>query len=117
MNTSMVKTMTNETPCTEHEVMIQENTKKIAELETRADYKDRRLDQLDNKMDKIEDKIDKLTATVNEIMLHSIQDDNNLNQRVTTLESRQETLYKLLLATPAIIALLGVIAVYLSYIH
>ena len=109
--------MSNEKPCIEHEAMIQKNTRKIAELETRADYKDRRLDQLDTKMDKIEDKIDKLTITVNDIMLHSVQDDNNLNQRVTTLESRQDTLYKLLLATPAIIALLGVIAVYLSYIH
>ena len=109
--------MTPETPCTEHEIMIQDNTKKIAELETRADYKDRRIDQLDNKMDKIDNKLDKLTDNVNNIMLHSIQDDNNLNQRVTTLESRQDTLYKLLLATPAIIALLGVLAAYIAFIH
>ena len=108
---------TTETPCNQHEEMIQRNAKKIAELETRADYKDRRIDQLDIKMDKIDNKIDKLTSTVNNMMLHSIQDDNNLNQRVTALESRQDTLYKLLLATPAIIALLGVVAVYITYIH
>lgn len=90
---------------------------KLAELEARAEYKEKRIDELDRKMDKIDGKLDKLTANVNNIMLHSIQDDNNLNQRVTALESKQETLYKLLLAIPAIIALLGVIAVYINYVH
>lgn len=106
-----------ETPCTEHEVMIQDNTKKIAALETRADYKDKRIDDLDIKMDKIDTKIDKLTENVNQLMLKSISDDNNLNQRITTIESRIDTLYKLLLAIPAIIAVLGVIAAYISFIH
>lgn len=90
---------------------------KLAELEAKAEYKEKRIDELDRKMDKIDGKLDKLTANVNNIMLHSIQDDNNLNQRVTALESKQETLYKLLLAIPAIIALLGVIAVYINYVH
>jgi chaperonin cofactor prefoldin len=90
---------------------------KLAELEARAEYKEKRIEELDRKMDKIDGKLDKLTANVNNIMLHSIQDDNNLNQRVTALESKQETLYRLLLAIPAIIALLGVIAVYINYIH
>ena len=106
-----------ETPCNEHESQIQKNSRQIAELQTRADYKDKRIDELDKKMDKIDTKIDKLTENVNQLMLKSISDDNNLNQRVTSLESRIDTLYKLLLAIPAIITLLGAIAVYISYIH
>lgn len=90
---------------------------KLAELEAKAEYKEKRIDELDKKMDRMDAKLDKLTETVNNIMLHSIQDDNNLNQRVTALESRQETLYKMLLAMPAIIGILGIIAAYISFIH
>ena len=90
---------------------------KLAELEAKAEYKEKRIDELDKKMDRIDAKLDKLTENVNNIMLHSIQDDSNLNQRVTALESRQETLYKMLLAIPAIIAIFGLIAAYISFIH
>ena len=81
----------SETPCTQHEEQIHENSKKISELETRADYKDKRIDEIDKKMDKIDSKIDNLTDTVNKVMLNSIRDDNNLNQRVTTLETTIKT--------------------------
>jgi hypothetical protein len=54
----------------------------------------------------------------------SIKDDNtlkdyitSLENRVTTIESRQDTLYKLLMAIPAILALLGLIAVYMQFVH
>ena len=40
---------------------------------------------------RIESKIDNLTDTVNKVMLNSIKDDNNLNQRVTTLETTIKT--------------------------
>ena len=80
-----------ETPCIQHEEQIQDNTQKIAALQTRADYKDKRIDELDKKMDKIDRKIDKLTDTVNKVMVNSIRDDNNLNQRVTTLETTIKT--------------------------
>lgn len=90
---------------------------KLAELEARAEYKEKRIDELDNKMDRMDAKLDKLTENVNNIMLHSIQDDNNLNQRVTALETSQKTLYKIVLAIPAIIAILGIIAAYISFIH
>ena len=42
---------------------------------------------------------------------------NKLENRVTSLESRQDTLYKLLIAIPSIIAILGVLAIYLQSIH
>ena len=68
--------------------------------------------------------MDELDKTINEYIIHSIKDDNHLKDyvvslenRVTTIESRQDTLYKLLLAIPAIIAIFGIIAAYISFIH
>lgn len=84
-------TPSNETPCELHEQQIQENAKKIAELETRADYKDKRIDELNNKMDKIESKLDNLTDTVNSVVVNSIKDDNDLNNRVIALETQLKT--------------------------
>ena len=116
--------MTNVTPCNEHEQQIQENSRKIAELETRADYKDKRIDELNDNMKELKQSVNDLDKTINEYIIHSIKDDNtlkdyisSLENRVTTIESRQDTLYKLLLATPAVIALLGVIAAYIAFIH
>lgn len=112
----MTSNVTNQYVCIEKD-QLQEHSESLAELKAKSKYKEGRINELIEDNKRIEGKIDKLTETVNSIMLHSIQDDNNLNQRVTALESKQETLYKLLLATPAIIALLGVIAVYLNYVH
>jgi len=81
----------NETPCTEHENQIQELSRKTAELETRADYKDRRINELIENNKRIESKLDKLTETVNEVIVNSIKDDNDLKQRVITLETKIET--------------------------
>ena len=80
--------MQNETPCAQHEEQIQDNTKKISALETRADYKDKRIDELNNKMDKIEEKLDKLNETVNKVVLNSVQGDNDIQQRLTALENQ-----------------------------
>ena len=85
-----------ETPCNEHEAQIQENSRKIAELETRANYKDKRIDELYAKMDKIENKLDALTETVNGVVVNSIKDDNDLKKEVTELKTRIDTQDKLL---------------------
>ena len=87
----LVMMMSNETPCSEHEAQIQENSQKISALETRADYKDRRINELNAKMDKIENKIDNLTETVNGVIVNSIKDDNDLKERVIQLETQYET--------------------------
>ena len=83
--------MTHETPCTEHETQIQQNTKDIAALETRADYKDKRINELIENNKRIETKLDKLSETVNSVIVNSIKDDNDLKQRVVTLETKIET--------------------------
>ncbi len=113
-----------ETPCNEHEQQIQDLARKTSALETRADYKDKRIDELNDNMKELKQSVNELDKTINEYIIHSIKDDNSLKDyisslenRVTTIESRQDTLYKLLLATPAVIALLGVIGAYIAFIH
>ena len=82
---------TIETPCVAHEEQINENAKKIAELEAKNGFKAQRINELIEDNKRIESKIDNLTDTVNKVMLNSIKDDNNLNQRVTTLETTIKT--------------------------
>jgi septal ring factor EnvC (AmiA/AmiB activator) len=76
-----------ETPCNEHETQIQQNTREIAELQTRADYKEKRIDELYNKMEKMETKLDKVSDNVNELLLQSKQGDANLELRLKAIET------------------------------
>ena len=80
----------NET-CLQHEEQIQELARKTAELEAHASFKEQRIMEIIEDNKRIEGKIDNLTDTVNKVMLNSIKDDNNLNQRVTTLETTIKT--------------------------
>ncbi len=79
-----------------HEEQIQDYSKKIAELEAHAEFKDQRISELIKDNKRIESKIDNLTDTVNKVMLNSIKDDNNLNNRVTTLETKTDTQEKII---------------------
>ena len=87
--------MNNET-CLQHEEQIQELARKTAELEAHANFKEQRISELIEDNKRIEGKIDNLTDTVNKVMLNSIRDDNDLNQRVLTLETKSDTQEKLL---------------------
>ena len=80
-----------ETPCQSHEEQIQENSREIAELKTRADYKDLRINELIKDNKRIESKIDKLTETVNNVVVNSIKDDNELREDVTKLKTKIDT--------------------------
>lgn len=107
-----------------HEEQIQGQSRKIESLETRADYKEDVIKELKTDIKELKESMDSLDKTISEYIIQSIKDDNTLKEyinslenRVTSLESRQDTLYKLLIATPAIIALLGVIAIYINYIN
>lgn len=107
-----------------HEEQIQGISRKTAELEARADYKDKRIDELKEDILELKQSVNNLEKTINNYILKSITDDNalkdylnKLENRVTSLESRQDTLYKLLMATPAVIAVIGVIAAVLTYTH
>ena len=87
--------MNNET-CLQHEEQIQELSRKTAELEAHAGFKEQRISELIEDNKRIEGKIDNLTDTVNKVMLNSIKDDNDLKQRVLTLETKSDTQEKLL---------------------
>ena len=87
--------MNNET-CLQHEEQIQELARKTAELEAHASFKEQRISELIEDNKRIESKIDNLTDTVNKVMLNSIKDDNDLQQRVLALETKSDTQDKLI---------------------
>ena len=66
---------------------LQGQSRKITELETRADFKDKRIDELYLKMEKMENKIDKLNENVNELLLQSKQGDTDLELRLKAIET------------------------------
>ena len=70
-----------------HEDQIQGQSRKITELETRADYKDKRIDELYLKMEKMETKLDKLNENVNQLLLQSRQGDTDLELRLKAIET------------------------------
>ena len=70
-----------------HEDQIQSQSRKIAELETRADYKDKRIDDLYVKIEKMEDKIDTLNDNVNQLILLSNKGDTDLELRLKAIET------------------------------
>jgi uncharacterized coiled-coil protein SlyX len=105
--------MTNETPCHEHEIMIQNNTKDIAALETRSDYKEKRIDELYDKIEKMETKLDTINENVNKIVQSSIESDNKLEQRLTKLE----TTVKVLKWITTLLFGSGLIWIIYSFIH
>ena len=86
----------NENQCIQHEEQIQELARKTAELEAHANFKEQRISELIEDNKRIEGKIDNLTDTVNKVMLNSIRDDNDLKQRVLTLETKSDTQEKVL---------------------
>ena len=98
----------------QHETQIQGQSRKITELEARADFKDQRIEQIIQDQRRMEDKIDTLTENVNQLMLKTITDDNNLNQRVTTLEASQDTMWRVFTGVSVLVVLATFI---LNYIH
>ena len=79
-----------------HEEQIQGYSKKIAELEAHAEFKEQRINDLIEDNKRIEAKIDNLNDTMNKVMLNSIRDDNDLKQRVITLETKADTQEKII---------------------
>lgn len=76
-----------ETPCQDHEAQIQENSRRIVGLETKANYKEQSILELKKDMKDLTDKMDKLSEDVNNFLLKSVNDDKDIDKRVTSLES------------------------------
>lgn len=71
----------------QYETQIQGQSRKIAELKTRADFKDKRIDELYIKIEKMEDKLDKLNENVNQLLIQSRQGDTDLELRLKAIET------------------------------
>ena len=85
--------MTNEQPLTcFHEEEFQTHSRKIAELETKAAYKEEMIKDLKKDMKDLNDKMDKLSDDVNEAIRKSITGDNDIDRRVTSLETTVKVL-------------------------
>ena len=79
-------TAKNEYVCI-HDEQIQAQSRKITELETRANYKDKRIDDLYIKIEKMENKLDMLNDNVNKLILQSNQGDTDLELRLKAIET------------------------------
>ena len=96
-----------------HEEQIQGISRKTAELETRANYKDERINQIISDQKRMEEKIDNIAEAVNQLQLQSLKDDKDIDKRVTSLENTVQVL-------KWIITLLfgsGIIWIIINYIH
>ena len=107
-----------------HEEQIQGQSRKIESLETKSEYKEDAIKELKEDMKELKDSMKSLDKTINDYIIKSIQDDNTLKDyvtsvenRVTSLEASQNTMYKLLVAVPSIIAIAGVLVAYVMFIH
>ena len=97
-----------------HEEQIQSQNRKIAELDTRADYKDKRIDELNETMKEVQKSVDSLDKTINDYIIQSINDDNTLREiinnqgnRITALESARAEQWKLFLGFGTILTIIS----------
>ena len=70
-----------------HEKRLGQTENRITELETRADYKDKRIDELNENIKDLKEAISLFDENLNNFLLKSVQDDNQIDKRVTSLES------------------------------
>ena len=82
--------MNNQDHICQYEEQIQTQGRKIERLATRADYKGKMLDEINTKMDKMQQKVEELSDNVNKLILQSIQQDNQLEIRLTRIETEME---------------------------
>lgn len=82
-----------------NEELIQNQNRKITELETRADYKEKMIDELSQNMKELKQSMDSLDKSITDFILKSISDDNILRElvnsqgnRITSLETTNKTL-------------------------
>ena len=83
----MVRIMVEHKACL-HEDEIQTHSRKVEALEVRADYKDQRLDEFNESMKELQKSVDGLNKTINDYIVKSINDDNNLKEYISSLENR-----------------------------
>lgn len=90
----------------------------IAQLKVRADFKEENIKEIKADMEKMSDKLDAIDEKIEGFMRKSIEDDSNINNRVTALEN---TMKVLKWASATSISFLGVsitvLAFAMSHLH
>ncbi len=74
-----------------HEDQIQQHSLELTGLQTEIQFKKEKIDQILDDQQKMADKLDTLIETVNNMQMKSIMGDNDLNNRVTSIESELST--------------------------
>lgn len=82
-----------------HEEQIQGQSRKISELETRADYKEDIIKELKTDMKEIKQDMKDIKEDINNFILQSVNDDSNIKEilnkqdnRITSLETTVKVL-------------------------
>ena len=100
------------------EKQVNKHETDIAELKARADFKDVRIEEIKTEMEKIDKKIDKIDESLNQLKLQSERDDFNIDNRVTQLETTQNTLKWIIgIGLTCIGTAVTVLAFFLTIIH
>ena len=75
-----------------HEEQIQGISRKTAELEARAEYKEKRIDESNTKMNEMDKKLDILVQGFNDFKVDSNKGDVELELRLKTIETDHQNL-------------------------
>lgn len=70
-----------------HEELLQDHTLQIGQLETEVGFKKEKIDAINMKIDKLEEKLDQQDEKLDKILNKSIESDNDIDKRVTSLET------------------------------
>lgn len=108
-----------------HEEQIIGQSRKIAELEARANFKEKMIDELNHKFNEMDKKIDKINESVNQLLLQSKQDDKDLELRLQAIEkelelqkqNRKDDIQKISLVIAIITVIFVVLTFYFSYLR
>lgn len=100
------------------EETLTEQGKQIAKLDAELGYKKERLDEIKNKLDEN-------TKLLNELVLQSTKDDEQLNNRITAIETRQQVQDEMIeknradnnLKLYVVIVIFAVLTFYFNFIH
>ena len=108
-----------------HEEQIQGQSRKIAALETRADYKEKIIMGVKDDIKELKDSVDSLDKTITDFILKSINDDSTLRElvnrqdnRITALETTNKTLKWVIgLGFTALTSAVAVMAFIMAHLH
>ena len=89
----------------DNEELIQEHSLRLTELATEVHFKKEKIDQIIQDQKKMSEKMDTLIETVNNMQMKSIMGDNDLKNRVTSIESELSTVRWMLGITLTVLGL------------